>query len=81
MCPIRLKCIAFGLVYAGHEDYSTYGDMHRKELQALARMIHQDGLNMRRRKEGKEQRYQQAINWLADHLEAIWQNKAEAFEH
>ena len=66
----QMHCIWPG-VYAGHEDYSTYGGMRRKELQALARMMQRDGLNMRRRKEGKEQCYQQAIDWLADHPEAV----------
>ena len=80
-CPVRDQCISFGLVYAGHEDYATYGGMRRKELQVLARMMRRDGLDMRRRKDGKEQRYRQAVDWLDRHPEAVREAKREALDY
>lgn len=78
---MRDQCISFGLVYAGHEDYATYGGMRRKELQVLARMMRRDGLDMRRRKDGKEQRNRQAVEWLDRHPEAAREAKRQALDY
>lgn len=80
-CPVRDQCISFGLVYAGHADYATYGGLRRKELQVLARMMRRDGLDMRRRKDGKERRYRLAVDWLGRHPEAVRDAKRQALEY
>lgn len=63
-CPVLLQCVAYALVYAPGDDETLRGGLRRRGLQTLARMMRRDGLDMRRRKDGKADRYRQAIAWL-----------------